>query len=31
MPLTQINNLGITNGTIINADINASAAIDATK
>lgn len=31
MPITQINNLGITNGTIINADINASAAIDATK
>ena len=31
MPLTKIKSLGITDGTIVNADINASAAIDATK
>jgi hypothetical protein len=31
MPLTKIQSLGITDGTIVNADINASAAIDATK
>ena len=31
MPLTKIKSLGITDGTIVNADINASAAIDASK
>jgi hypothetical protein len=31
MPLTRIQSLGITDGTIVNADINASAAIDGTK
>ena len=31
MPLTKIQSLGITDGTIVNADINASAAIDASK
>ena len=31
MPLTKIKSLGITDGTIVNADINASAAIDSTK
>jgi len=31
MPLTKIQSLGITDGTIVNADINASAAIDSTK
>ena len=31
MPLTRIKSLGITDGTIVNADINASAAIDASK
>jgi len=31
MPLTKIQSLGITDGTIVNADINASAAIAATK
>jgi len=31
MPLTKIQSLGITDGTIVNADINASAAIDGTK
>jgi hypothetical protein len=31
MPLTRIQSLGITDGTIVNADINASAAIDASK
>ena len=31
MAITRINNLGITDGTIVNADINASAAIDSTK
>ena len=31
MPLTKIQSLGITDGTIVNADINASAAIVATK
>jgi len=31
MALTKIQSLGITDGTIVNADINASAAIDATK
>ena len=31
MPLTKIKSLGITDGTIVNDDINASAAIDATK
>jgi len=31
MPLTRIKSLGITDGTIVNADINASAAIDSTK
>lgn len=31
MALTRINSLGITDGTIVNADINASAAIDSTK
>jgi len=31
MPLTRIQSLGITDGTIVNADINASAAIDSTK
>jgi hypothetical protein len=31
MPLTKIQSLGITDGTIVNADINASAAIAGTK
>ena len=31
MPLTKIQSLGITDGTIVNADINASAAIASTK
>jgi hypothetical protein len=31
MPLTRIKSLGITDGTIVNADINASAAIAGTK
>ena len=31
MPLTRINNLGITDGTIVNADINASAGITLAK
>jgi hypothetical protein len=31
MPLTRIQSLGITDGTIVNADINASAAIAGTK
>ena len=31
MPLTKIQSLGITDGTIVNADINASAAITGTK
>jgi hypothetical protein len=31
MPLTKIQSLGITDGTIVNADINASAAITSTK
>jgi hypothetical protein len=31
MPLTRIQSLGITDGTIVNADINASAAIATTK
>ena len=31
MPLTKIKSLGITDGTIVNADINASAAIVSTK
>jgi hypothetical protein len=31
MPLTRIQSLGITDGTIVNADINASAAIASTK
>ena len=31
MPLTKIQSLGITDGTIVNADINASAAIAASK
>ena len=31
MALTKIQSLGITDGTIVNADINASAAIDSTK
>jgi hypothetical protein len=31
MPLTRIKSLGITDGTIVNDDINASAAIDASK
>jgi hypothetical protein len=31
MPLTRIQSLGITDGTIVNADINASAAIVSTK
>jgi hypothetical protein len=31
MPLTRIKSLGITDGTIVNADISASAAIDSTK
>jgi hypothetical protein len=31
MPLTKIQSLGITDGTIVNADINASAAIVSTK
>jgi len=31
MPLTRIKSLGITDGTIVNADINASAAIASTK
>lgn len=31
MSIVRINNLGITDGTIVNADINASAAIDSTK
>ena len=31
MPLTKIKSLGITDGTIVNADINASAAIAGTK
>jgi len=31
MPLTRIQSLGITDGTIVNADINASAAITSTK
>jgi hypothetical protein len=31
MPLTRIKSLGITDGTIVNADINASAAIVSTK
>jgi len=31
MPLTRIQSLGITDGTIVNADINASAAIVGTK
>jgi hypothetical protein len=31
MPLTRIKSLGITDGTIVNADINASAAITGTK
>jgi hypothetical protein len=31
MALTKIQSLGITDGTIVNADINASAAIDGTK
>lgn len=31
MPLTRINNLGITDGTIVNADINSAAAIATTK
>ncbi len=31
MPLTKIQSLGITDGTIVNADINASAAIDTSK
>ena len=31
MSITRINTLGITDGTIVNADISASAAIDATK
>jgi hypothetical protein len=31
MPLTRIQSLGITDGTIVNADINASAAITGTK
>jgi hypothetical protein len=31
MPLTRIQSLGITDGTIVNADINASAAIAASK
>ena len=31
MSITRINSLGITDGTIVNADINASAAIDASK
>jgi hypothetical protein len=31
MPLTKIQSLGITDGTIVNADINASAAIDGSK
>jgi len=31
MPLTRIQSLGITDGTIVNADINASAAIVVTK
>ena len=31
MSIVRINSLGITNGTIVNADINASAAIDASK
>jgi hypothetical protein len=31
MPLTRIKSLGITDGTIVNADINSSAAIDASK
>lgn len=31
MPLTKLTSLGITDGTIVNADINASAAIDSTK
>jgi hypothetical protein len=31
MPLTKIQSLGITDGTIVNADINASAAITSGK
>ena len=31
MPLTRINNLGITDGTIVNADIATAAAIATTK
>ena len=31
MPLTRIKSLGITDGTIVNADISSSAAIDSTK
>ena len=31
MAITKINSLGITDGTIVNGDINASAAIDSTK
>ena len=31
MPITRIQSLGITDGTIVNADINASAAIAGTK